>query len=260
MSAVVETIPPEQDDVTARLHREAAFHDQTAADDTRDRATKFYAVTRNSHGFFLDTIFHDVDGRRVLDYGCGTGSNTCDLARRGAIVTGIDISPASIEVARRKAVAAGLDGRIDLHVMNAEALELPDNTFDKVCGTGILHHLDLDACYREIHRVLKPGGVAIFEEPLGHNPLINWYRNRTPEMRTEDEHPLMLADIERARAVYSNVDVRFYNLTSLAVVPFRNTPLFNPLYAMTEAIDRALMKFVPPLRGWAWMSVLIMKK
>lgn len=248
------------DDVAARLQREAAFHDQTAEDDTRLRATKFYAIARNSHGFFLDTIFSNANGRRVLDYGCGTGSNTCDLARRGATVTGIDISPGAIEVARKKAVEAGLDARIDLHVMNAEKLELPDNTFDLVCGTGILHHLDLDRCYREIHRVLKPGGVAVFEEPLGHNPLINWYRNRTPEMRTEDEHPLMLRDIEHARRIYRKVDVHYYHITSLATVPFRNTPLFDPLYAVAEGLDRLLMRLVPSLRGWAWMSILLMTK
>jgi ubiquinone/menaquinone biosynthesis C-methylase UbiE len=248
------------DDVAARLHREAAFHDQVAEDDTRERAQKFYAIARKSHDFFLNTIFDYGRGARVLDYGCGTGSNTCDLARRGATVTGIDISPGAIDVAQRKAEAAGLADRIDLHVMNAEKLELPDDTFDLVCGTGILHHLDLDACYREIHRVLKPGGVAVFEEPLGHNPIINWYRNRTPDMRTEDEHPLMLADIERARAIYSRVDVRYYNLVSLAVVPLRNTPLFEPLYAVTEFVDRVLMTVVPPLRGWAWQSIMIMTK
>lgn len=38
-----------------------------------------------------------------------------------------------------------------------------------------------------------------FSEPLGHNPIINWYRNRTPEMRTEDEHPLLIKDIEFAK-------------------------------------------------------------
>jgi hypothetical protein len=40
-----------------------------------------------------------------------------------------------------------------------------------------------------------PAGWALFSEPLGHNPLVNWYRNRTPEQRTEDEHPLLLSSI-----------------------------------------------------------------
>jgi SAM-dependent methyltransferase len=243
-----------------RLRREAEFHDQTAADDTRVRAEKFYAVAQRSHGYFLDTIFDAASGSRVLDYGCGTGSNTVELARRGAEVVGIDISPGALEVARAKADAAGLSDRIVLRVMNAEKLELPDNTFDLVCGTGILHHLDLDACFREIHRVLKPGGMAVFEEPLGHNALINWYRNRTPEMRTEDEHPMMLSDFDRARAIFREVDVRFHHLTSLGLVPLRNTALFTPLYALTEALDRVIMAVVPPLRGWAWMSVMVLRK
>jgi 2-polyprenyl-3-methyl-5-hydroxy-6-metoxy-1,4-benzoquinol methylase len=250
----------EHDEVAARLQREAEFHDHVAEDDTRVPTQKFYAAARNSQEYFLERVFANVSGRRVLDYGCGTGSNTFELARRGAMVTGIDISPGAIEVARRRAEADGLADRIDLHVMNAEALELPDNHFDQVCGTGILHHLDLDACYREIHRVLKPGGVSIFMEPMGHTALINWYRNRTPEMRTEDEHPLMLSDIEHARSIYSKVDVKYFHITSLATVPFRNSPLFGPLYAITETIDRVLMALVPPLRGWAWMAVMTMTK
>jgi 2-polyprenyl-3-methyl-5-hydroxy-6-metoxy-1,4-benzoquinol methylase len=258
---MAQTIPStENEEVAARLQREAEFHDHLAADHTRVPTEKFYAAARNSQEYFMGKIFANVAGRRVLDYGCGPGSNTFELARRGAMVTGIDISPGAIEVARRQAAAEGLSDRIDLHVMNAEALELPDNYFDQVCGTGILHHLDLDACYREIHRVLKPGGVSIFMEPMGHNALINWYRNRTPEMRTEDEHPLMLSDIEYARTIYKSVDVRFYHITSLATVPFRNTPLFKPLYAITETFDRMLMSLFPPLRGWAWMAVMTMTK
>jgi 2-polyprenyl-3-methyl-5-hydroxy-6-metoxy-1,4-benzoquinol methylase len=250
----------DSDEVEARLRREAEFHDHTAVDDTRKPAEKFYAIARRSSDYFRSKIFTGIEGKRVLDYGCGTGWNSCDLASHGAIVTGIDISPGAIEVGRQRAKEEGLADRVDLRVMNAEKLELADNTFDIVCGNGILHHLDLDACYREIHRVLKPGGIAVFQEPLGHNPLINWYRNRTPEMRTEDEHPLLMADIERARSIYRDVDVRYYHLTSLAIVPLRNTPLFNPLYALTEAVDSVLMTVIPPLRGWGWMAVMVMTK
>jgi SAM-dependent methyltransferase len=248
------------DETLARLEREAAFHDQTAEDETRRPAEKFYAVTRSSHDFWLETIFNNASGRRVLEYGCGTGANTIDLARCGASVTGIDISPVAVGIARERVVAAGFAERVELHVMNAEALDLPDDTFDMVCGCSVIHHLDLDACYREISRVLRPGGFAIFDEPLGHNPLINWYRNRTPSLRTEDEHPMMVEDYEKARAYFGRVDVRYYHITSLAAVLARNTPLFDPLYAATDWLDRVLMRAIPPLRRWAWRSIVIMTK
>ncbi|MBC8144198.1 MAG: class I SAM-dependent methyltransferase [bacterium] len=244
----------------ARLEREAAFHDQTGDDYTREPAVKFYAAARNSHNHFIDTVrMHARDGR-VLDYGCGTGGSTCTIAQSGARVTGIDISPGAIAVAQQKVRDAGLGDRVDLHVMNAEELAFDDNTFDVVCGSSVLHHLDLDACYREIHRVLKPGGVAVFDEPLGHNPLINWYRNRTPEMRTVDEHPMMASDIDMGRELFADVDIRYFHISSLATVPFRNTALFNPMYAVAEALDRLAMRLIPPLRMWAWRIVMVMRK
>lgn len=248
-----------QDESLSRLEREAAFHDQTAEDETREPAAKFYAATRTSHDFYIDTIRNYARGGDVLDYGCGTGERTCTIARSGAHVIGIDISSGAIAVAAQKVREAHLEDRIELRVMNAEALEFADASFDVVCGTSILHHLDLDASYREIRRVLKPGGVAVFDEPLGHNRLINWYRRRTPQMRTVDEHPMLIEEIEKARDVFAQIDVRYFHIASLATVPLRNTALFKPLYAVAEAIDRGIMTLVPPMRRWAWRVVMILR-
>jgi len=60
-----------------------------------------------------------------------------------------------------------------------------------VCGSGTLHHLYIDAAFKELVRVLKPNGCVVFFEPLGHNFLINLYRKLTPSMHSEDEHPLL---------------------------------------------------------------------
>jgi ubiquinone/menaquinone biosynthesis C-methylase UbiE len=64
--------------------------------------------------------------------------------------------------------------------MNAEATTFPDNSFDLICGSSILHHLNLDKACAEIRRILRPDGGAVFIEPLGHNPLINMFRKLTP--------------------------------------------------------------------------------
>src|SRR5512132_3102862 len=101
----------------------------------------------------------DLRGREVLELGCGMGEITTLLARSGARVTAIDLSPARIEVARRRA---------ELHGVH-EALPFGDERFDAVVGKAILHHLDVTRAARELHRVLRPSGHAAFAEPLGTN-------------------------------------------------------------------------------------------
>lgn len=247
-------------DVEDRLKREAAFHDVAAQGELRTDAVKYYAVCINSDEHYRQVLLSDVEGKRVLEYGCGTGSKAYEIARLGGGVVGIDISPGSVEIARRKGIEEGLSESIDFRVMNAEQLEFPDNSFDIICGTGILHHLDLERGYREILRVLKPGGYAVFIEPLGHNPLINMYRDRTPALRTPDEHPLLAGDLALAQGIFPRVDFRYFHVLSLGATLFAKTPLFKPVYAISEFVDRLLMKAIPPYRKMAWIVVLTMRK
>jgi hypothetical protein len=126
-----------------------------------------------------------------------------------------------------------------------------------VCGTGILHHLALDRAYSEIARVLNDGGAGIFIEALGHNPLINLYRRLTPHLRTEDEHPLRIADLALAKQYFPKMETRFYYLSSLLAVPFRKWPFFPALLAGFDAFDGLLFRLFPFLRRYAWMAVII---
>lgn len=238
-----------------RLQRERAFHDQAYADHkTRASAERFYAVTGASRRAYAAALEVPA-GAEVLEYGCGEGSAAFELAARGADVTGIDISPVAIETARAEASAARLEDRLHFEVMDAEALALEDASFDVVCGSGILHHLDLAKALNEIARVLKPTGKAVFVEPLGHNPLINLYRRRTPSMRTADEHPLVAMDFELARGRFGRVDLRSFHLASLAAVPAQNRKGFQRLVAAADAVDRALFRSAA-LRMQAWTVLL----
>ena len=114
----------------------------------------------------------------------------------------------------RDTLVAFLENESDIQTASAstldEALEAidRDDSFDLVCGSGILHHLDLPAAMRELARVLRPSGRAVFMEPLGHNPAINAFRNRTPELRTPDEHPLLGKDLKLCRRYFGSVEVK----------------------------------------------------
>jgi SAM-dependent methyltransferase len=99
-------------------------------------------------------------GLRVLEIGCGLGTDGAQFAKAGADYTGIDLTDAAIELARRRFELFGLQG--EFQVADAENLEFSDESFDLVYSHGVLHHTpDISAAVREIHRVLKPGGRAI---------------------------------------------------------------------------------------------------
>jgi SAM-dependent methyltransferase len=238
-----------------RWRREAEFHDRrySSGHETRQAARKYYSVFAEARAAYLERILAGVGGRRVLEYGCGPGGYAARLAKHGARVVAIDISPEAIRRARGR-IRKSLD--VELFEMNAEAMDFPDEDFDLVCGTGILHHLDLGRAFNEVHRVLKPDGRALFLEPLGHNPVINAYRRRTPEMRSVDEHPLLMSDFGMARDSFSHVELTFFNLLTLLAVPLRARPIFGRAVDLLSRSDRALMRVAPFSKRYAW-NVLI---
>jgi SAM-dependent methyltransferase len=242
--------------VSTRQEREAEFHDRLFVGGKRPEAAKFYAIDRRSSEYYGELLEARAAGSRILEYGCGPGSAAFFLAERGAHVDGIDISSVAIDKAAEAAREQGVDDRTSFQVMDAEALAFDDGSFDVVCGTGILHHLDLERAYRELARVLKPGGEAIFMEPMGHNPVINLYRRRTPELRTEDEHPLLMKDLERAETYFGEVRPRFFHLQSLLAVPLRGRRSFERFLSALETADDRLFRLAPPLRRYAWMTVV----
>ncbi|MDR2998129.1 MAG: methyltransferase domain-containing protein [Microbacterium sp.] len=100
----------------------------------------------------------DVRGRRILDAGCGSGPLSAALRERGAEMTGIDGSPAMLDLARAR---LGADVPLQLADL-AEPLPFPDDSFDDVVASLVLHYLpDWAAALAELRRVLKPGGRLI---------------------------------------------------------------------------------------------------
>ncbi len=110
----------------------------------------------------------DVAGRRILDASCGSGPLYAALRDRGAIVTGIDKSAGMLELARRR-----LGDDADLQVADlGSPLPFPDDTFDDVTASLVLHYLeDWGPALAELRRVLKPGGrlIVSVDHPFANN-------------------------------------------------------------------------------------------
>ena len=241
------------------LKKEADFHDKRfgAIEDSRDKLGKFYSVNKAATDSYYEKIKSATAGKKLLEYGCGSGSNIKRWAGYGAIQYGIDISSEGIKESKKIAKSYRISKNFS--VMNAEATTFDDSSFDIVVGTGILHHLDLNNSYKELARLTAKDGIAIFIEPLGHNPFINLFRKLTPTMRTEDEHPLMVDDIKLADKYFGEVITNYYILTSLLAVPFRNKAFFSTVLRYLTALDYVIFK-LPFLRRFAWMVVLELKQ
>lgn len=103
--------------------------------------------------------FNDFAGRRLLEVGCGMGTDLLQFARGGAHVTGVDLTPRSIEISRQHLLLYGESGEFAL--ADCETLPFADESFDVAYSNGVLHHTpDTAGAVREIHRVLRPGGHA----------------------------------------------------------------------------------------------------
>ena len=128
--------------------------------------------------------FAGYRGRTLLEVGCGIGTDLVRFARGGAIVTGIDLSSTAIELAKQNFALHGV-AAADLRVGNGEALPFADATFDVVYGHGVVQYTaNAPQLIRECHRVLKPGGEAIF---MVYNR-VSWLNAMSKLMKVQLEH------------------------------------------------------------------------
>lgn len=247
-------------EAAAKIARERDYHNQRFADDSEreNRVGRFYSAISYGFDLYSARVREEAQNHRVLEYGCGTGSLAFELAPEAAQVTGIDISDVAIDRAVHLAENARLKN-VSFSVDNAEEMKLPDGVVDVVVGSGIVHHLDIPRSMHEVRRVLRKGGIAIFAEPLGHNPILNWYRNRTPELRTPDEHPLMANDLRDIAGGFAWSRITYFGLIAPLLGLFnRTTKAGSPLTRVVWGLDRLLCR-IPGLNRLAWYCVLELK-
>jgi SAM-dependent methyltransferase len=128
--------------------------------------------------------FNGSAGRRVLEVGCGIGTDLVRFARGGARVTGVDLSQTAVDLAAQNFALHGLTAE-ELRVADGEALPYPDASFDQVYGHGVIQYTaDPAQLVRECHRVLKPGGQGIF---MVYNR-VSWLNALSKIMKVPLEH------------------------------------------------------------------------
>ncbi len=260
------------------LARERKHHDQWAADLDIDKILvkeSFEASTAPENRFILKQL-GSLEGKKLLDLGCGAGENSVYFALKGARCVAADYSPGMLETAQLLAEKHGVS--IETRRINAEAIEFPDNSFDCIYAANLLHHVCPETALREMHRVCRPGGKVCFWDPLKHNPLINLYRRMATEVRSEDEAPLSIGFVRTVEELFSEVShetfwlstlwifLRFYLIERVSPNQERywkkiiyDEPRLRNSYQRLERLDHYLKK-IPLVERYAWNLAVVATK
>lgn len=268
-------------DRDTKLDRETRFWDGKAAMSAENDPALYRVAAADRHdrsvpwlpylGFpqyvqcMLDHL-GEISGRKVLDLGSGTGFVAALLAANGAEVDAIDISEASLDMARWRAEISGVTHRIRFHNMAAESLTFETESFDAVCGAFVLHHLDLSIGAPELRRVLRPGGTGAFIETCGGSGLLMAARRFLPgrlgieKASSDDEVPLGPAARAALRKAFGET-VRFDFPTTLMFRMLSYIPPFHkrPAQQLLAAVDAAI-HVIPLLRSQSYYGVVALRR
>ena len=200
----------------------------------------------------------DVKNKKILDIGCGTGSISFYLAKKGANITGIDLSTNLIEYCRKEAKRRKLN--IQFKEMNAQIPDFEDNSFDIIVGSRVVHHIpEIEVFFKECKRLLKKRGFIVFIEPLKKNIIVELNRKIfAPNRRTIHEHPLFISDVLLAKSIFGNIEHYEYFLLSPLAMFFKDflkiNSIFRVLYKVLNKIESPLIK-LKSLKPYCWQTV-----
>lgn len=231
--------------------RERVFWDEHVAD-LAHLLRRFERGPDPNTKAMLDAV-EPVRGARVLDFACGAGITSAFLAQRGARVTAIDISPASIERARELAERLGL--AIDFVAGELTPDTFAPHSFDAVVGRYALHHVDLRVIAPIFNEILVPGGTGAFMETMGLNPLLNFSRRRVAgragvaSYGSEDERPIDRGDLRIleqsvGRVSLSVGQMQFLRIFDRNVLRFRKRRTAALLGAIDDSLARIGLGFL----------------
>ena len=210
----------------------------------------------------LDAL-EPLAGASVLDFACGAGVGSAWLAARGAAVTGIDLSPRSLERARELAERAGVEAEFVEGGVDA----VGSRVFDRLAGRFALHHVDVQAVAPQLASVLLAGGSGAFLETMGTFPVFPVLRRHVtgrvgiPRLGTDDEHPLTSVDLDVLREAFGGaVECRvgeafFLRLFDRQVLQWRSPRASR---AIGRADDALLGRLWP--ERWSYHQVVVVRK
>jgi 2-polyprenyl-3-methyl-5-hydroxy-6-metoxy-1,4-benzoquinol methylase len=259
-----------------RHAHEAETYDQMAEEILATWAEIDYLVdparipfaNREHVDFLTDAVARlgPLPGRRVLEVGAGGGSLAVWLAQQGAEVVGIDVSPGILEVARKRAAVNKVADRttfvcVPIEEFDPRTAGLDHDHYDAIIGNNVVHHFDRDLAMSTIGRLLAPGAVAVFCEPVLFLP--EWTRKVRnsrlvtrrfpPHTHTPDERSLDGHDFRILRRWFGHVEWTPYQV----LCRLQNfVELSDRVWHRLEVLDRVLLRRVPGSKRICRMAVI----
>lgn len=230
--------------------------------------TTLPVANREQVDYLAATIEHirPLAGKRILEVGVGPGLLAVWLAQQGATVVGLDISDGFLRLARERVRANGVGDQVTLvcapiETFDPRAAGLDHDTYDAIIGNNVVHHLHREQALDSLARLMAPGAIAAFCEPVLFLP--GWMRavrNSRPVTRrfpphthTPDERALLSEDFALMQRRFRHVDWQPFQV----LCRLQNfVPLSDPWWARLEAFDRRLLRRFPRARRLCRIAVI----
>ena len=263
-----------------RLNDEEVFHDEWADSESSENIDVILcneSITSPEMRYITKKL-GSLKGKKILDMGCGLGEASIYFALKGAEVTACDISPKMLH--RVTELAKKYDVNVHTHVSSFEKFYYSKLEFFDIIYVGnCLHHVDIYSSLDEIKSYLKKGGIFVSWDPVHYNPVINIYRKMAMNVRTIDEKPLKLKDINFIKKSFDKSETKYFWLTTLIIFVFmylfqKKDPnkirywknivyegeKWKWLYLPLSAFDKLFYTIFPPSRLLSWNVVIYCTK
>lgn len=218
---------------------------------------------------FIFKSLGNLEGKTVLDFGCGEGQLGVQIGLLGANVEGIDISPELIDLARKRAELDHIDDRVHFHASDILESAPAEASFDFVVCTDSLHHVDLPRVVAILCSCLKPGGTLIVKEPVSLSRSFQAVRDSLPieAVASPGDRQLTEQDLADIRRPFQRSEITYFNLLGRFSRFFPHANRIDRGHPFTKmglvalfGMDRILVTVFPFVRRFCGEVVIVAHK